>query len=355
MASLTTLTHINNAVQQNVDFNGRKPTLKKGSPAAKVAQGTNQIYRQAVGKTMTDAQLKHRKRLSAGTTIVTSTLGLGALGAKGGGALLRQAGKTKSAVRTLRKIPGLSNVKPKQLKRVGSKIENAAVPVSLVSGGISGVSGYNYASIQRAEARRRQQTTLNKAYDPEYNRQRRNQFQAGALAATGAGTIGGAGYYGYRSEKKTGAGVRAANQAHTEAHNFVGEKTAKYVKHKQNLQTAKENLERATLHREHGLANNVAPSVKAANTKKVTAHTANVEAKSQRLFRSENSLKAAFAGQQKAREGIKQAKRLRMIGRGKTGALALAGAGALGGAAYLHRKPRTSSWASYSPRYRPQS
>lgn len=129
---------------QNIALNDKgQPRLKAGSPVARVKQKGQKVAATVpspFAKSMSDTQLQHRKRISANTAIVTSTLGLGALGAHGGGAALRHLGK-------VRKIP--------KLMATGRKIQRAAVPVSLTSGGISGAAGYNYAGIQRAEAKKK--------------------------------------------------------------------------------------------------------------------------------------------------------------------------------------------------------
>jgi hypothetical protein len=121
-----------------------------GAVAGGVALG-NRRGKSSVNKALTDTQLQKRKRISADTAIVTSTLGLGALAAHGGGAAARRLGAGKRLLH----IPGTGHKNP-GLMRTGRKIQNAAVPVSLTSGGISGAAGYNYAGIQREEARRKQ-------------------------------------------------------------------------------------------------------------------------------------------------------------------------------------------------------
>ena len=310
-----------------------KPQIKAGSPAAKAARTTETAYKKVVGKAMTDAQLKHRKRLSAGTTIVTSTLGLGALGAKGGGNIARRIGAA-------RKIP--------KLMRVGRKIENAAVPVTLASGGLGGLSGYNYASIQRAEAKRRVQP-VKKAYDPEKTRQRRNQAAQYTLAGVGAGSLGVAGADVYRNrgklqqvrhfsarEKEAGEKATKVKHAYRDAQKVVGANEKKY------------------------LALNDTMS-------KLPTGTATAQMKADRL-----KMESALRSQHNELKG-RQAAWNKMVGRrvkaGKltqrsikglkplatrTGILVGVGAAGLGGAAAVHSRRKSSSWGQYAPRYRPQ-
>jgi hypothetical protein len=335
MASLVTLNRVGGAVQDNVDFNGKKPALKKGSPAAKVVSGTKQTF----GKT-SDAQIRRRKTASANATAVSSAIGLGAGSAAGAGVLSRKIGAAKG------------NLK---LMKTGRKVADVAVPLTLVGGAISGVNGFNNASLQRADARRRQQAVLHKAYDPEYNRQRRNEIESKAATVGGGAILGGAGYHAVRNEKNHAGRIGAAGGEVQSARDFLDRKTAKYVQHKGHLNTAQDNLERAQQAKEHAVANGARGSTLGQHTRNVTRRAADVETKSKKLFRSENNVKAAHSGYLKAASGVRQAKKLRMIGRAKSGAIGLAGAGALVGASQLRKKPSTTSWASYSPRYRPGS
>lgn len=122
-------------------------------------------------RTMSDAELRHRKRLNAVGVTATSTLGLGALGAKLGSGTLRRLGK----------FPGAA-----------SHLQRAVEPILVTSGGIGGANGYNFAATQRAEAKKR--GPVNKSYDPEAQRRNRNQRQVNGLkAASGLATAGAAG------------------------------------------------------------------------------------------------------------------------------------------------------------------
>jgi hypothetical protein len=340
MASLTTLNHVNNAMQQNVDFKGTKPALKKGSPAAKVAQGSNQIYRQTFGKT-SEAQLRHQKKISANTTMVTSTLGLGAAGAAAGGALTRKVGAVKGSLK---------------LMRAGRNLTKVGVPVSLTAGAISGASGYNNASIQRAEARRRNQTTLIKAYDPEYNRQRRNKVESVAAATGGAGALGGAGYLGQRALRHDTKNLHQAQAHQVGEQEQVNRVTGEHNMWKNRLAGA--NAEHRRLHAvrtQMDVGNKFSPADKRARTGQINAHLKYRDVVVNNIKETEKLIgqhKGRVGEAARAVSGLRKVRRVRGV---KAGALGLAGAGALGGAAYLHRKPSTNSWASYSPRYRPQS
>ena len=108
---------------------------------------------------MSDDKLARRKQLSAGTTIVSSTLGIagltGLLGAKG---LPRAAAKAAKSKRVLAKLPKKTKVfvaDPKRVRAAEKKGTNFAWGLSTGAGGVGGIGGYNYASIQRAEAKKR--------------------------------------------------------------------------------------------------------------------------------------------------------------------------------------------------------
>jgi len=134
---------------------------------------------------MSDAELKKRKRLSANTAIATSTLGLGALGMKGAGA-------------------GLSAIKGGKFRKMGGKLSEAANTTAIVSGGIGGASGYNFASVQRAEARKRNMVRKSNPFAEEIAKrdtswktikqhetaaagERKKQRQASAVTGAGLG------------------------------------------------------------------------------------------------------------------------------------------------------------------------
>jgi hypothetical protein len=164
---------------------------------------------------MSDAEVRRRKKMQGHISQTTSTLGLGGLGVTGVAAL---AAKKPGVLRAVQKIPKMKNATPKKMK-------DTAINTGIVSGGISGVGGYNFAAYTNAESRRRQQkpvtpvkkeigmdmgyfgeeghpvklpeikVPIEKAwtpvagnYDSESKRGKRSEaYQAGALAAGGAG------------------------------------------------------------------------------------------------------------------------------------------------------------------------
>lgn len=123
---------------------------------------------------MTDVELRRRKKLAGNIALTTSTVGLGGLGLLGAGVALKKPRLTK-----------------------------IATTGSIVNGGIGGAGGYNFAAINRAEAKKR---PVAKAFDSERNRQNRARHQTKAAATVGAASLGGAGYLG-------GKGGRQLNTA----------------------------------------------------------------------------------------------------------------------------------------------
>lgn len=88
--------------------------------------------------------LAHDKRVQAGLSMTTATLGLSALGTKGGAVAARQIlRRAPKAAQTLRLTPKGTEMADK-------------TSLGLVTGasGIGGASGYHYASLQRKEAKK---------------------------------------------------------------------------------------------------------------------------------------------------------------------------------------------------------
>jgi hypothetical protein len=96
-------------------------------------------------------------------------------------------------------------------------------------------------------------------------------------------------------------------------------------------------------------------SVKTARTKDMKRAKTSLEGAKGEYERLSGAAKDARRAQAGAFRKIGQAQKLRRVTRGKTAALGLTGAGLVGGAAYLHNKPKSTSWGRYSPRYRPGS
>jgi len=104
-------------------------------------------------------KLRHKKKVSAATTIISSTLGIAGLGAlaagKGGP---RIAGKLVKHPKLMAKAPKKTRMlinNQKKIKVKSNKATNAAMAFSTGATGVGGIGGYNYASIQRAEARKK--------------------------------------------------------------------------------------------------------------------------------------------------------------------------------------------------------
>ena len=147
-------------------------------------------------KEWTDQQLQRRKNISAGTSIATSTMGLGALGVLG-----IRSGAGKKAIKHLAtKSPNVAG----KLKKIRSGLKGKETPILTTSAGIGGLGGYNYAAIQRQEGKKNQakqaeytalknkvnrlDATVRKAYDPEGERHRQNKITAAGLGAAGIGS-----------------------------------------------------------------------------------------------------------------------------------------------------------------------
>lgn len=184
-----------------------------------------------MGRVMSDAEIRRRKKAQGHISQTTSTLGLTGLGITGASALA--ARKTPGGAKVLgalRKVPGLKSATPEKMK-------NAAINTGIVSGGIGGVGGFNFASYTGAESRKRQRpvTPVKKElgmdmgyygeeghpiklpeikvpiekswepvagnYDPEAKRHKRAKVYEPALAGVGAGATGGAGYAAVKGAK----------------------------------------------------------------------------------------------------------------------------------------------------------
>jgi hypothetical protein len=102
-------------------------------------------------------ELRRRKKRSAHLTIASSTLGVAGLAAMGAGKLVPMAAKAantsgKAAKYVPKKIKGMSQ---KKADKFGNKAINTAWGLSTGATGVGGISGYNYAALQRAEARKK--------------------------------------------------------------------------------------------------------------------------------------------------------------------------------------------------------
>jgi hypothetical protein len=155
---------------------------------------------------MSQKSIDRRKRAQGTLTRATSTLGLAGVGMVGASI----ASKKNPA--TLRRIQGMH---PKLSHVTPEKMKDAAFHTGVVSGGLSGLGGYNFASYTSAEAKRNKKVKKNlepdleieptygeegiaKAwspvatdYDPEAKRHKRNVIEqhAAFTGATAAGTL----------------------------------------------------------------------------------------------------------------------------------------------------------------------
>lgn len=109
---------------------------------SKMAEPGSLMHRADLAKSaapMGNRELAHRKKVQSATTIAGSTLGLAAIGALGGAKLLPRATK-------LGKTP--------RGQAYARHLDRAATQLSIGAGGVGGVGGYNFAAIQRAEAKK---------------------------------------------------------------------------------------------------------------------------------------------------------------------------------------------------------
>lgn len=160
---------------------------------------------------MSDAEIRRRKKAQGHISQTTSTLGLAGLGVTGGAAL---AARKPGVLRAVQRLPRMKTATPEKMK-------NAAINTGIISGGIGGVGGYNFAAYTGAESKRRKQTVgksmgidagyfgeeghrvqlpqieapVEKAWSPvassfdsESSRQKRSKtYQGAALVGAGAG------------------------------------------------------------------------------------------------------------------------------------------------------------------------
>lgn len=138
-------------------YNARKVGVAlntKGAKAGAVAAGAGigaglaALKKDKVKKarSMSDAELRHRKKIQGRISQTTSTLGLTGVGI-GGAAVL--ASKKPGALRAMQKLPKAKNLS-------ADKLKDAGLYTSLASGGIGGVGGYNFAAYTNAESKRKQ-------------------------------------------------------------------------------------------------------------------------------------------------------------------------------------------------------
>jgi hypothetical protein len=100
-----------------------------------------------MGRIMSDAEIRRRKKVQGNISRTTSTLGLAGVGVGGAAAL---AARKPGALKAIQNLPKMKGTTEQGLK-------DAGLYTSLASGGIGGVGGYNFAAYTNAESRKRKQ------------------------------------------------------------------------------------------------------------------------------------------------------------------------------------------------------
>ena len=181
-------------------------------------------------RVMSDAEIRRRKHLQGKISQTTSTLGLTGLGALGAGAVVSR----KPGV--LRKIPKYKNLTNDQVKAKGKSMGDTATKIGIVSGGIGGLGGYNFAAYTNAESRKKKAVVKrdetspledghyaevgiaknwspsNSKFDPERSRQKRAKVYEGAAETAG---VAGVAYGGARGIAGAGHSVAARKKTQT--------------------------------------------------------------------------------------------------------------------------------------------
>lgn len=128
--------------------------------------------------------VKHRRAVQGALSIGTATIGLAALGAKGGSMALKKYPKTMKSVRGL----------PSKIRNVNSdSLNSASVTLTTGGAGLGGASGYHFAALQRAEnkaEKEREGRVYKSAFGPVH---KADSAQAGEYALYGGGLAGAAG------------------------------------------------------------------------------------------------------------------------------------------------------------------
>lgn len=98
--------------------------------------------------------LAHKKRVQAGFSLTAAGLGLGALATKGGGAgarqLLRRAPKVATRMRLRPHVPDV--------------LDRTSLGLVTTGAGVGGISGINFAALQRAEAKKEDPRVIKSAF-----------------------------------------------------------------------------------------------------------------------------------------------------------------------------------------------
>lgn len=144
-----------------------------------------------MSKQLSPDELARRKKLQAGLSVAGGSLGLAALGAKGGSYALRRAGKAATS----------------------SKVERATTGLLATGAGIGGVGSFNFAATERAEAVGvKPKSTIKKNATGGYMYSNGKIYKADKREATRNAGIAAAGAGGAAALQTGGKGVRQAMQ-----------------------------------------------------------------------------------------------------------------------------------------------
>jgi len=115
-------------------------------------------------RVMSQSELARRKKLQSHIAVTTSTLGLGALGLKGGsiaaGRVGRTAAKANEAAGAFVHSPAA--VRAAKYTKLSHQLNNTAINTGIVSSGVGGVGGYNFAAYTKAEGQKK----IKKSWEP---------------------------------------------------------------------------------------------------------------------------------------------------------------------------------------------
>lgn len=109
------------------------------------------LFPAPISKAANDDSLRHKKRVQAGISIGTSSLGLAALGTKGASAALPRAA---GHLRKLNKAPK-AIATPEAAKTTAQRLDRLSTTLVTGGAGLGGFGGFNFAAIQRQEGKKR--------------------------------------------------------------------------------------------------------------------------------------------------------------------------------------------------------
>lgn len=103
-----------------------------------------------MARVMSDAEIRHRKKVQGVISRTTSTIGLGGLATLGAGAAI------KRNPGLLRKVPRYRGMSDEAIRAKGAGLGEKAKTGGVISSGIGGLGGFNFASYTGAEAKKKQ-------------------------------------------------------------------------------------------------------------------------------------------------------------------------------------------------------